>query len=428
MITGTKIEAGKELTKSKKLGFFTRPKYIYIPLISGNDRDITTVVKKGDYIYKGSVVGKSKGAYRLPIHSSVSGTVLDFVQKKYIDGSLVKCIVIENDFKEKIEEKQVVRKNINDFSKEEFVKRLQDCGVVGMGGAGFPTYLKYNTSKKLKTLIVDAVECEPYITADVSLIKEKCEEILEVIDAIMEINGIKECFIGLKKDSNIINLFENYLGTYPKIKLVVVPNVYPMGWERYLVKFIKKVNYKLLPLEKGIVVNNIFTIYSIYEALKYNKPVIERIVTFTGEMLKQPQNVYVKAGTSVKDVIESIGGYKRNKDVVIIAGGPMMGLSIEDDDFIITASLNCVMAIKESKQESVLNCFRCGKCVSICPSKLSPVLIKDNLKKTEGLRDLRPDKCIECGLCSFVCPSKINIRGCVKEAKKRVMEERNDNK
>ena len=327
-----------------------------------------------------------------------------------------------------MEEKQAVRKSINDYSKQEFIKRLQECGIVGMGGSGFPTYLKYNTSKKLRTLIVDAVECEPYITADVSLIKEKCEEILEAIDAIMEINGIKECFIGIKKDSKIIELLENYLGTYPKIKIAIVPNIYPMGWERYLVKYVKKTNYKLLPLEKGIVVNNISTIYAIYEALKYNKPIIERIVTFTGEMLKSPQNVYVKVGTSVRDVIEFIGGYKRNKDVVIIAGGPMMGKSIDDDDFVVTANLNCVVVMKEQKKEEVLNCFRCGKCVSICPSRLSPVLIKDSLKNIDNLKELRPEKCIECGLCSFVCPSKINIRGCVIEGKRKVFKERGDTK
>lgn len=428
MISGAKIDIGKDLTKTKKLNFFTRPQYVYIPLISGNDRNITAVVKKGDYIYKGSVIGKRKGNFRLPIHSSVSGTVIDFVEKKYIDGSFVKCVVIENDFKEKIEERQFVRKTINDYTKEQFIKKLQECGISGMGGAGFPTYVKYNTNKKINTLIVNAVECEPYITADIALIKEKCEEILEAIDAIMDINGIKECFIGIKKDNKIISLFENYLGTYPRIKIVTVPNLYPMGWERNLVKYIKKVSYKKFPLEKGIVVNNLSTIYAIYEALRCNKPLIERIVTFTGNMLKKPQNVYVKIGTPVKDVIEHIGGYKRNKDVIIIAGGAMMGTSIIDDEFIIDENLNCVLVIKEPKEEAVLNCLRCGKCVSICPSHLSPVLIKDNLKNIDILKTLCPDKCVECGLCSYICPSKINIRGCVKQAKKIISEEGNDNK
>lgn len=423
MIARTKIDVGKELTKNKSLGFFSRPKYVYIPLVGNKEQNVTTVVKKGDYVYKGSIVAKTKGTIRLPIHSSVSGTVIDFIEKKYIDGTLVKCVVVENDFKEKTEEKQVARKYINDYTKEEFINRLQECGIVGMGGSGFPTYVKYNTSKKIKTLIVNAVECEPYITTDIILIKEKCEEILEAIDAIMDINGIKECFIALKRDNKIIDIFENYLGTYPRIKITVVPDFYPIGWEKNLVKYIKNVTYNKLPLEKGIVVNNISTIYAIYEALKYNKPLIERIVTFTGEMLKSPQNVYVKVGTPVKDVIEFIDGYKRNKDVVIIAGGAMMGNAISDDDFVISPNLNSVLVIKEPKQEEVLNCIRCGKCVSICPSKLSPVLIKDNLKKTDVLKELKVSKCVECGLCSYICPSKINIRECVKEAKEIVSKE-----
>lgn len=423
MISGIKIDIGKDLTKNKKLNFFVRPKFVYIPLVTSNNMDVTTIVKKGDYIYKGSIIGKSKGNNRLPIHSSVSGTVVDFVEKRYVNGSLVKCVLIENDFKEKTEEKQVVRKNINDFSKEEFVKRLQNCGIIGMGGSGFATYVKYNTTKKIKTLIVNAVECESYLTSDTVIIKEKCEEILEAIDAIMEINGIKECFIAIKKDQKIIDIIENFLGTYPKIKIITVPNFYPIGWEKNLVQYIKKTTYHNLPLEKGIIVNNVSTIYAIYEALKYNKPLIERIITFNGNMLKNPQNVYVKVGTSVKDIVESIGGYKRSKDMLVIAGGAMMGKCICDDDFITTAHLNCVLMIKEPKKQECVNCFRCGKCVEICPVQLSPVLIKDNLKKSNVLKDLKANKCIECGLCSYICPSKINVRGYVKEAKKMLGEE-----
>ena len=423
MISGIKVDIGKDLIKNKKLNFFVRPKFVYIPLISVNNVDITTIVKKGDYIYKGSIIGKSKGSNRLPIHSSVSGTVVDFVEKKYIDGSLVKCVVIENDFKEKIEEKQVVRKSINDFSKKEFIKRLQDCGIIGMGGFGNPTYIKYNTAKKINTLIINAVECDPHVFSDTALIMEKCEEILEAIDAIMEINGIKECFIAIKKGQKIIDLFENFLGTYPKIKIAVVPNIYPIGWEKNLVQYIKKKTYCNDSLEKGIIVNNVSTIYAIYEALKYNKPLIERIITFSGEMLKSPQNVYVKVGTSVKEIVEAIGGYKRNKDMVVVAGGAMMGKCICDDDFITTAHLNCVLMLKNHEKQSVVNCFRCGKCVEICPAYLSPVLIKDNLKRTNVLKELKADKCIECGLCSYICPSKINIRNCVKEAKKNLSEE-----
>lgn len=421
-MNGIKISKGKELTKDKKLLFYKRPKYIYIPLVSGNEKNITVLVKKGDYVYKGSVVGKRKGKLSLPLFSSVSGTVIDIVSKDYLDGEKVKCVVIENDFKEKIEFQPQLHEKLNDYTKGEFLKVLKEYGISGMGGSGFPTYAKYDTDKPINTLIVNAVECEPYITADAILMKEKAEEILETIDAIMDINGIKECFIALKKNTKIIKLFQNYLGTYPRIKMVIVPDLYPAGWERNLIRYIKHIEYNEIPLEKGIVVNNVSTIYAIYEALKLNKPLIERIVTFTGEMLKRPQNIYVKVGTPIKEVIAGLDGYKRNKDVILVAGGPMMGFSLLSDDFVVTPHLNCILLLKNNLKEEELNCLRCGKCVKACPSHLSPVLIKDKLNNLDDLKCLNPEKCIECGLCSYVCPSKINVRKYVQEAKKKIKE------
>ena len=421
MITGIRINKGKELTKTKRLGFFNKPKFVYIPLISGGDRNITTVVKKGDYIHKGSMVAKRKGKFKIPIYSSVSGTVIGFDEKYCSDGELVKCVVIENDFKERIERHHFVRDKINDYTKDEFINILKDCGIIGEGGAGFPTFAKYNTDQKINTLIVNAVECDSYITSDIVMLKEKTEEILETMDAIMEINGIKEGFLAFTKNNKLIKKINNYIGTYPRIKIVVVPDIYPAGWERYLVKYIKNITYNTIPLEKGIVINNIATIYSIYEALKYNKPLIERIVTFTGDMLKQPKNIHLKIGSNVKDVIESIEGYKRNKNVIMVAGGAMMGKSVPSDELVISPDLNCVLVLKE-KEEQVLTCLRCGKCVEKCPSKLSPVLIKDNLNNKEKLKQLCPDKCVECGLCSYICPSKINIREFVKKAKEAIRE------
>lgn len=421
-MNGIKISKGKELTKDKKLLFYRRPKYIYIPLISGNDKNITVLVKKGDYVYKGSIIGKRKGNMSLPIFSSISGTVIDIVPKTYFNDETINCVVIENDFKEKIELKPQLREKINDYTKSEFIKILKNAGICGMGGSGFPTYIKYDTDAPINTLIVNAVECEPYITSDAVLMKEKSEEILEAIDAIMEINGIKECYIAFKKNPKLLKLFQNYLGTYPRIKTIIVPNLYPMGWEKNLVKYIKHVDYDKLPIEKGVVVNNVSTIYAIYEALKLNKPLIERIVTFTGEMLKKPQNIYVKVGTPIKEVINGLEGYKRNKDVILVAGGPMMGSSLVNDDFVITPNLNCILLLKNNLKEEELNCLRCGRCVKNCPSHLSPVLIKDKLNNIDDLKCLHPEKCVECGLCSFVCPSKINIRKFVQEAKQKVKE------
>ena len=397
-------------------------KYVYIPLISGNDTNITVAVKKGDYVYKGTVIGKRKGNLRIPIHSSISGTVIDYEEKYVSNGKKVKCVVIQNDFLEAVE-KEYENKDISKYTKTEFLKTLKDCGVVGLGGAGFPTYIKYNTDRKINTLIVNAIECEPYITADYVLIKEKCEEILETIDAIREINNIDEAIIAIKeKNTEIKEIIDNYIGTYLKIKLVLVPDIYPIGWEKLLVKYIKKTGYNLYPIEKGIIVNNVSTIYAIYEALKYHQPLTERIVTFTGENLKKPQNVVVKVGTSTHEIIEKIGGQKR-KEAIYIAGGPMMGNQIPTDDIIINNNDNCILVLDKIDFEESTKCTRCGKCVENCPAKLSPIIITENLKNKEVLKKLEPNKCIECGLCSYICPAKMNVREIVKYAKEILRKE-----
>ena len=418
----TKIPKYKTMSINENLNNFNKPKLVYIPLAVQCDYDITALVKKDDYVYKGMIIAKSKGNLRTPIHSSVSGVVLGFEEKTYINGDKVKCVIIENDFKEKVEKRKIVKKEINKYLKEEFVEIIKEAGIVGMGGSGFPTYAKYNCNIPIKTLLINAVECEPYITADYTLLLNRCEEILEAIDAVIEINRIETAIIAIKKgEHKLKEHLNNYVGTYLKIKVVEVPNFYPMGWERNLVKYVLKKTYKKYPIEKGIVVNNVATIYAIYEALKTRKPLIERVVTFTGEGLLNPQNVVVKVGTKVTDVIDYIGGYAYDS-IDFISGGPMMGESHDDDELIITSNLNCVLIKKSEEPKLSEECLRCGKCVAVCPAKLSPVLIKDNIKKITLLKDLEPNRCIECGLCSYVCPAKIPVREFVKEAKKKISE------
>ena len=422
MITGLRIPTRKTMSIKEKIGVYNKMKYVYIPLISGNDTNITVSVKKGDYVYKGSIVGKRKGNFRIPIHSSISGTVIDYEEKYVSNGKKVKCVVIENDFLDALE-KEYENNDITKYTKKEFLKTLQDCGIVGLGGSGFPTYVKYNIDKKIHTLIINAVECEPYITADFVLFREKCEEILETIDAIREINGIDEAIIAIKNyNTELKEIIDNYIGTYLKLRVVEVPNLYPMGWEKNLVKHIMKTDYSILPMEKGIIVNNVSTIYAIYEALKYKKPLTERIVTFTGENLKRPQNVMVKIGTPASEVIKKVGGINK-KEVTYVAGGPMMGIEVPNDDVIINCNDNCILVLNNVKQDIEQTCMRCGKCVENCPAKLSPVLIGETLNNTEKLKKLQPNRCVECGLCSYICPAKINVREKVRLAKETLRKE-----
>lgn len=408
---GIKIDSHK--TNDKKISIFNKTKYIYIPLASGNDRDITLLVKKGEYVYKGTMIGKRKGNFRIGIHSSVSGIVTDFCEKTYLDGNKVKCVVIENDFKEKIKDNVKPKKDITKYTKEEFIEILKDTGIIGMGGAGFPTYFKYDTNKKMKTLVVNCVECEPFITCDVTLVKAKCEEILEAIDAILTINSIDEAIIAVKKtNEEIINTLNNYVGTYLNIKIKEVPDLYPMGWEKNVVEVVTGNTYIKYPGEIGVIVSNIGTIYAIYEALKLNKPLIERVVTIAGDKIKKPVNLYMKTGTITSDIIEEL---KIKGEYVIVAGGPMTGKMV-DSNYIIAPNSNCILFLDKKCYETE-TCLNCGKCVNVCPAKLSPVLIMKNRNNEQALKPLQPAKCIECGLCTYICPSKILVREFVKDAK-----------
>lgn len=418
-----KVKINKNNITNCDIICFNKPQKVYIPLISGNDTDITILVKKGEYVYKGSMIAKTKGDYRIPIHSSVSGTVFDFEEKTCFNGKKVKCVVIKNDYKETTKQKMSSKKRLNEYTKEEFINILRDNGVIGLGGAGFPTYAKYDNNFA-RTLIINAVECEPYIMADHTISKAKCEEILETIDAIVEINNLEQAIIVIKENNiELKEIFENYIGTYLKIKLRCVKNYYPAGWEKNIVNDVLGKHYDRIPLEVGVIVNNISTIYAIYEALKYNKPLIERIITFSGESLTTRSNVLVKIGTPVIDILKQLG---INKDSVIISGGPMMGIKV-DEDVVISSNQNSILVLQD-EVTCPSSCLKCGKCVEVCPVKLSPILIMNivNSKQVnkDKLKGMQPQKCIECGLCSYICPAKIKLRDQVIRTKEILKEEK----
>ena len=416
MKKGTKLFSYKNDTKNAEITVYNKPEFVYIPLVNGSDKDITLLVKKGDYVYKGTPLGKRKGDIKIPIISTISGKVVDFVVKPYLDGTSVKCVKIENDFKEK----NIESKNYPKIEKKEFLELLHDNGIIGLGGAGFPTHVKYDTDKKIKTLLVNAVECEPYISADYVLLNTHTEEVLECIDMILDINNIDEAVIAVKKSNiELIKTLNSFIGTYLKIKVKEVPDVYPMGWEKRLIEEVFNITYDKLPIEVGIVVNNVSTIFAINQVLKYNEPFTEKIVTFAGNALKKPQNVLVKIGTEAKEVIEKLIEYKDDYEVNFIAGGPMMGENVNSDELIISPSLNCVL-VNFNKNDETVECLRCGKCIEVCPVGICPVLVKDNIEKVEKLKKLDVNRCISCGLCSYICPSKILVREYVQKAKEKI--------
>jgi len=386
---------------------------MYIPLTSKLGYSYEPVVKPGDYVGIGTVIGKNKIA-EIPLMSSVSGTVVGFEDKYISNGKLVSCLVIENDFKEKYQDKSGKVKNITKYSKDEFIYLLKKCAITGMSGSSFPTYIKYDTKNKIKYLIVDGAECEIYASADSARMYKNPEEILECIDAIMEIMQIEKAYIAINEQNElIINKFLKYINSYPNIKIYSLINAYPNGYERYLVNEILGLTYDKLPIEVGVINENISTIYAIYEALKYHKPLTERIVTISGNGINKPANYNLKIGTNFNEILLKTNIQKAINNPLIIAGGAMMGTSIPSDELIITADTNCIL-IMEDKKEITTDCIKCGKCSEVCPMNLIPSLIIDNPKQK---KELRIDKCINCGLCSYVCPSKIEVRELIKKIK-----------
>lgn len=399
-----------------KIENYLKPELVYIPLENKNGVEYKHLVKSGEYVHKGQVVAINE-KINFPIHSSVSGYALIGDTKTINNGKKIKCIVIENDFKEKYEKNKVIIKK--DYTKEEFIDALKENGITGLGGSDFPAFLKYS-SNNTKYLVVNGVECEPFVSCDKALMKNNAEDVLEAVDKIMSIMNIKQSFIVVKEDNiKVINAFNKHIGTYPNINLKLVKDVYPNGWERLVVKETLNIEYDKYPIEKGIIVSNVSTIYAIYEMLKYNRPLTERIITITGPGIKKKTNVKVKIGTLASEVIASLDGYKKLKNPLFIAGGPMMGKSISTDDLIITKDLNSILVIENNFDRS-LPCISCGKCLEVCPAGLYPALIMKNISNEEKLKYLKPDECIECGLCSYICPSKIEVREFVKAAKDKV--------
>lgn len=394
-MAGYKLPHHKHMSMNE-LKSFLNPKDIYL-------EQVDSKLLVGDYVYKYQTIGH-KERFNVPIISSVSGTVVDIK-----DG----YIKIKNDLLEKTE-KEIINRDVSKIKKEEFLDIIEKAGIIGMGGAGFPTHMKYKTDKNIELLIVNAVECEPYITADYSIMNEKCNELLEGINNIIRINKINNAILAIKKTNvEVIKKFKEIIDKYPKIELRIVRDIYPMGWERTLIKEVTKKEYNILPIELGIVVNNISTIFAINNALKHDIPLVERIITITGENVKNPGNVMVKIGTSVNEILKFMGGIL--DDSVLISGGPMMGVEINKTDYI-KPQMNCILVLPKPKEENIINCLRCGKCVSACPANLAPVLIKECSNKEELIK-LQVNKCISCGLCSYICPSRIDLRNIVNEKK-----------
>lgn len=421
------IKDTKNLTGLLPAVRYTQPKYVYIAMGNARCPNAELFIKEGDHVCYSQVIGIRHAAFfDQPIHATCSGTFVGLEKHYHRSGKLTDFIKIENDEKDTIDPSLKIRtpEEIAALTKADMVEILKNCACVGLGGSSFPTYIKFQTDKPINMILVNGIECEPYITADHRLMLEYPYRVCEGLLYAMQAFGCKHAKICIKsKYKDIKRVYKQVLKEYEGsgIELCCVGNYYPQGWEVEMIKNATGIQLKPgeLPSNRGILNFNVSTMVGIYKAIKYNMAVNKRFITVTGDGINYPKNFRVRVGTSIKDLIPLCGGYKDpEKEKVFIIGGPMMGVSVPSDDIIVTKTVTSIIVLNktEYKEEP---CVRCGSCVLSCPVHLEPVQIMNAVKTLDKprIKMLNPLRCIECGLCSYTCTSKIPVTDYIRKAK-----------
>lgn len=392
------------------------PKQVTIVMQQHIGTPCTPTVKVSDEVYVGTVIGESISPVAAPIHSSVSGKVSKIDSILMPNGVKVQSVIIDSDGLQTIDPSIKPPKVA---SREEFVNAVKASGLVGLGGAGFPTYIKLNPSentlKEMDTLIINGAECEPYITSDLREIIEDSWDILSGVYAVSDLLGVKQAIIGIEDNKpEAIEILKNIAAKDDEhgdiVTVKVLPSRYPQGAEKVLIEQCtgRRVPPGKLPSDVGVVVMNITSIAFLARYLKTGMPLISKRLTVDGSAILEPKNVNVLIGTPIKEVVDFCGGYKETPKK-IITGGPMMGVAMYSDEFPILKQNNAILAFneEEAKLMEPTECIRCGRCVNACPMNLMPAILEKytEIGNVEGLKKLNLMTCMECGCCAFVCPA-----------------------
>jgi len=421
------LEENKILTRDSPIQKLPQPKQVYIPLSQHTGRATSPVVKVGDEVFYGQRIADSSAAISSPIHASVSGKVTAISDWPHPTVGVCKAIIIENDRKDyRPVSRYRLAEEIERLTSDEIRQIVRQAGIVGMGGAGFPTHVKLTPPKPVDTFILNGAECEPYLTCDYRLMIEKTAEILKGVELIVRCVGIKQVFIAIEdnKPEAIKAFREGIRDTGYGIR--VLKTSYPQGGEKQLIKNILKreVPSGKLPFDVGVLVHNVGTALAIYEAVYENKPLCERVVTVTGDCIRNPKNLLVRIGTPIKELIEFCGPLKGLPSKIIV-GGPMMGIAQFTDMAPIIKTTTGIILMNEEKstigEEEF--CIRCGSCVRACPVGLMPCLINGLSEKGlwQEAKEYGVSDCIECGLCSFVCPANRRLVQSIRRAKIEIL-------
>jgi electron transport complex protein RnfC len=421
-----------KLSEDKKIITAPVPKLAVISLAQHIGKPAIPIVEKGDEVTIGQLIAKADGFVSANIHSSVSGKVLKIDDAPDICGYKSTAIYIEtegNVWSEEIIRKQEIDP-ICSLTPEQIISKIQKLGIVGMGGATFPTHVKLSIpeGKKVDTLIINAAECEPFLTADHQLMLEKTKEILIGIHIIMKAINANEAIIGIENNKiDAISLLENTATRYLGVSILPLKEKYPQGGEKQIIDAAtkRKVPEGKLPIDVGVIVVNVATAFAVYEAVQKNKPLIERVVTITGPSVKNPVNVLARIGTPFSELAEMAGGMPEDTGKIVI-GGPMMGRAVTNLEIPVTKGSSGLLFMPNDAlfRKEIHNCTRCGKCIYACPMGLEPYLLVKLAENRmwEKMEEKHIMSCIECGCCLYTCPSNIPLLDYVKLGKRTVTE------
>ena len=418
----------KEMSTQVTTFHTIEPKVLVIPMQQHIGAPCSPLVQVGDKVRKGQKIGDGEGLC-VPVHASVSGTVIAVEPRPHTSGRMVNAVVIENDFRNESVPAQGMEQPLEQLDADAVLHAIREAGIVGMGGAAFPGNVKAVSSMgHIDTLIANACECEPYITADDSLLRTKAEQVLQGMMILRQVLSPERVVLAVEDNkAQAIENLKQLLPEFPQIELAVLPTRYPQGAEKQLIQSLtgREVPPAQLPVSVGCAVFNVSTFAAIYRAVRLGTPLTERIVTISGEAIAEPQNFIVPIGTPFRDLISVAGGLNEKTERVI-SGGPMMGFAQSDLAVPVIKATNSILCLLKDQNGAAENpvCLRCGKCVSVCPMRLQPLYMYrfTNARRVDQLQRLNLLDCIECGSCAFTCPGKLPLVEVFRKGKQLVRE------
>lgn len=422
---------GKSLSKDEPIKEYNPKGDVAIALSQHIGAPATPIVAVGDEVLAGMRIAEASGFISANIHSSVSGKVKAIEPRLLVNGSKSPCIIIENDGEFR-EVEPMPTKNLKDISKEEIIELVKAAGVVGMGGAGFPTHVKLSPKNPdaIDYVIVNGAECEPYLTSDYRRMLEQPIELIMGLKVMLKLFDKAVGYIAVEDNKpDVIEKLQKLVEKEERIKIKKLHTKYPQGAERMLIYATtgRKIDSSMLPADAGCVVDNVDTVFAIKCAVLDGRPLTKRIVTVTGDAILSPRNFSVRIGTNQTELVEAAGGFLHEPEK-IISGGPMMGMAISTTEVPVTKTSSALLCFEKDPLLSVTetNCINCGRCVSVCPGGVLPVKLatfasrgdKENFVKYHGM------ECCECGCCSYICPAKRNLTQAIKTMRKEVLADR----